>query len=337
MPAGLLGLAGLVGLIGLIGLIDLMGLVACQTSAGRADGGRDAAAQDAGDADGAGDTGDAGAGTVELVVVLLNTHSFQEGPDSLAALERIGRGLAALDADLVGLNEVMSGTFWAYDFGGAQHDGAAIIEQALEQASGEQYHAAGCGFAHWDTGELMSNIVLSRTPIDTTGCRGLTTTDSWPAPEEQRNVTHARTTVPGLGPVGFFVTHTWGWDSADTLLQVEEVKAFMAERARGDEALMLLAGDLNITPDSQAYQRWLSGPPLRLVDTFARANPEASHDPTVFDPRARIDYILVGADRPPATDPAHLRSRLVFTGHPLPRVSDHLGVMTVFRLPAEGG
>lgn len=275
-----------------------------------------------------GGCGPQGAGRGELVVVTLNTHSFQEGPGSLEKLEAIGRGLARLEADLVGLNEVMSGTFWSYHYEGQKHDGAAIIRGALETASGVVWYEAACGFAHWDTGELMSNVILSRTPIEASGCRALTTTDFWPAPGEQRNAAFARTDVAGLGPVHFFAAHPWGWDSVDTLVQVAEIKEFMAGQHRGDEAIDLLAGDLNVTPASQAHRVWLQGEPLALIDTFALANPEGPAGSTLFDQDARVDYILASHGPGLVPDSSSCASRLVFTGEDLPRVSDHRGVVT---------
>ena len=270
----------------------------------------------------------------QLVVVTLNTHSFQEGADSLQKLASTGQGLAALDADLVGLNEVMSGTFKAYHYGGAKHDGTALVKRALEQASGTTYHALAVPFAHWSTGEVMSNVVLSRFPIERSDSRALSTTDFWPAPAEQRNVVFVRVRVPGLGPVALFVTHAWGWSSVDTAAQIAEVKAFIAQRSVGDEVLRLLVGDLNTPSTWPAYTTWL-GQPLPLTDTFAAANPGSAVSSTTFAGEHRIDYIL--ADRAGRS----LTSRLVFDGTKvggvtLPQVSDHKGVMTRFTLGRPG-
>lgn len=264
-----------------------------------------------------------------LLVVTLNTHSFQEGADSLAKLQLIGQGLAALGADIVGLNEVMSGTFWAYDYGGAQYDGAALIQESLQASSGVPWHVVSHGFAHWESGELMSNVILSRTPILESDARSLTTTDFWPGPQEQRSVIYAATEVPSFGLVHVFVTHTWGWESVDTLPQINEVKAFMADKQRGDETLSLLLGDLNAPSTSAAYS-WWTAPPAPLVDTFAVANPGQLHVSTTWSDEHRIDYILA---REASWD---LASWLIFIGKEegglvLSPVSDHKGVATLFK------
>jgi len=282
--------------------------------------------------------GDDGAiAPAQLVVVTLNTHSFQEGLDSLEKLTWIGEGLAALEADLIGLNEVMSGTFWAYHFEGEEHDGAALILESLEAASGSSYNLARCAFGHWDDGEEMSNVVLSRYPLLERECRPLTTTDSWPAPGEQRNVLQVRVDVPGFGRVNFFVTHTWAYGSADTEVQIDEVRTFMVERFRGDEALDLLVGDLNVTPGSPEYEIWLDSEPFELIDTYGETNPGGFLDSTLVSRSSRIDYILAGGGFDVVEPPATYRSAIVFDGSEylgatLPVVSDHKGVVTIFDL-----
>ena len=261
-----------------------------------------------------------------LVVVTLNTHSFQEGTTSLHKLQLLGQGLAALKADLVGLNEVMSGTFWSYHYKGQKYDGTAIIKKALEGASGIPWYAHSVGFANWSSGELMSNVVLSRTPISQRASRALSTTDFWPAPGQQRNAVYARTQIPGWGAVNLVATHTWGWDSSDTLKQIAQVKGLLASKIQGGELLNLVLGDLNVPPDSAGHKAWLNAAPVKLVDSYAEANPQGGGDPTTIKGTHRIDYIL--CDRRSLA----FTSKLVFDGKDQPVVSDHKGVVTTFVL-----
>ncbi|MBI4819203.1 MAG: hypothetical protein HY791_23225 [Deltaproteobacteria bacterium] len=272
-----------------------------------------------------------------LTVVTLNTHSFQEGADSLAKLDQIGEGLASLGADLVGLNEVMSGTFWAYDFNGASYDGAAIIASTLERSSGTRWHLYRHGFAHWADGEEMANVILSRFPIIESEHRALTTTDAWPGPAEQRSVSYARVDVPGLGLVNFFVTHAALAGSSDTPTQIREIRQFMVDEFRHDEALDLLVGDLNTASTSPTYTTWLDEPPFHLIDTYARANPRGFEDATIFDAELRIDYVLAGEGSALIEGSSRFSSQLAFDGSShdgltLPIVSDHKAVVTRFRL-----
>ena len=258
-----------------------------------------------------------------LVVVTLNTHSFQEGPDSLAKLEAIGEGLASLGADLVGLNEVMSGTSWAFDFQGEYYDGTERIKTALQNASGGTWHDRRHGFAHWDDGEEMSNVILSRFPILQTDHRFVTTTDFWPAPRERRSVVYAKVDTDEVGPVDFFVTHTYGWDSADTEPQIAEVKAYLESKYDGTTP-QILVGDLNVPSTAPAYGLWVNAPPFAMVDTFGAANPDEPARSTIVGEAHRIDYVLA-RDAP---EPS--RSWIVFDGGALPIVSDHMGVATAF-------
>lgn len=284
-----------------------------------ADGGADAGPE----ADG----GPMGHESDQLVVVTLNTHAFQEGPSSIDKLERIGAGLAQLDADLVGLNEVMSGDFSAF---GTQ-DAADLVQDALEAATGVTYHRATYGWARWDSGELMSNVILSRYPITATDHRDLTTTDFWPAPNAgARAVVYGRVDVPRVGAVDVFVTHTAGTHSSmsEATTQAEEVKAFMASKGT-DADLQLLVGDLNVPPDWPVFTTFLSDPP-QLVDTFGVTNRETPNAPTKWSGSNRIDYVLASSDAAIVQGGLRFTSRLVFDETDLPRVSDHKGVVTVF-------
>jgi endonuclease/exonuclease/phosphatase family metal-dependent hydrolase len=181
----------------------------------------------------------------------------------------------------------------------------------------------------------MSNALLSRVPIEASDSRSLTTTDFWPAPNEQRNVGFARVQLPAIGPVHAFVTHPWAWGSVDTETQIAEVKAFVADQERGDEALELVLGDANLPSTEPAYALWTDPPPFALVDTYAATNPDGFADSTVFGEDHRIDYVFAREGTPSGGGLACSSSFLVFTGEEsggvlLPVVSDHKGVATVF-------
>ncbi|MDX9719582.1 MAG: hypothetical protein RBU37_02460 [Myxococcota bacterium] len=273
--------------------------------------------------------------TEALVVATLNTHSFQEGLDSLSKLDAIGVELARLGAQLVVANELMSGRFFAYDMGGAEHDAAQLILDALQRASGEDWEYALFPWAHWDTGELMSNAVFCRGKVLESDARALTTTDFWPAPLESRGVGYALLELEGLAPVEVFVTHSWGWDSADTLAQISEVKAFMVEKHSPLSRLTLLMGDLNLPSSWPAFQAWLEPPPLSLLDTFALAWPENPHQSSQNDGEHRIDHVLM-RDGACQVEKAHFAfDGELLEGQLSPVVSDHKGVVVHLRCPAK--
>ncbi len=268
-----------------------------------------------------------------VVLVTLNTHAFQEGADSLLKLAQIGVELARLEADIVALNEVMSGRFWAYGMGGVEHDAGAIIKEVAEQASGDAWELVSFPWAQWADGEVMANVLLVRRGhFEATDVRPLPTTDFWPAPQSQRVVGYARVRLPGLAPVHAFVTHAWGWDSVDTAPQIAEVKAFMAEKAQGDAVLEVVMGDFNVPSTAPHYQTWLA-PPYALEDAWTVANPATPHVSTQHDGQHRIDYIML---RPGGcvVDGAHFAfDGQMLDGQVSPVVSDHKGVVVHLRCP----
>jgi len=224
-----------------------------------------------------------------LRVLHLNTHSFQE-PDPVEKLHRIGRKIAELKPDLVSLCEVMKGGRLSCDATREILAGVRQVDPSL------QYHIHEKGFGTWGSGERMHNCMLSRGRLSDYDVAPLTTTTQWPAPSgERRNALYARSEGAAVGPVHFFVTHPWGFDSRDTPVQLDELRGFIARKATA-AALTVIAGDFNQPSTSPALRR-LGG---ELVDTWARANPGALHKPTTpwdraFTP-ARLDYILVKED-----------------------------------------
>lgn len=305
--------------------------------------GRDAAARldaspgaDAGGADSgatgtdAGSDADGGAmrdETDQLVVVTLNTHAFQEGRDSIDKLTQMGQGLAQLDADLIGLNEIMSGDFSAF----GPQDALDHVQDALEAATGQTWHRARHNWAQWDSGEFMANAILSRYPIRDVDERDLTTTNFWPAPDHgARAVLYGRVDVPRVGVVDLFVTHTAGTHAgmSEATVQAEEVKAFMGSKGTGAD-LQLLVGDLNVPPTWPTFQTFVNAPPV-LVDTFGVANRSTPNAPTKWSGQNRIDYVLAQADAALLSGGPRFSSRIIFDETDLPRVSDHKGVVTIF-------
>ena len=203
----------------------------------------------------------------------------------------IAATLRALDADVVACQEV-----WG--------DGATSQAEVLGAELGLHHayvslHEAG--------GLRFGNAVLSRWPLVAAHHRPL------PAAEgpSHRSVLHARVAGP-RGGLDVFTTHLdYRFDrSAVRQAQVAEVCRFVAEH-RHDDALALLAGDLNAEPGSDEV-RMLTGrtsvpvPGLVFHDaweqggegdgaTWSRANAHLS-DPAW--PERRLDYVLVGWPRP---------------------------------------
>jgi endonuclease/exonuclease/phosphatase family metal-dependent hydrolase len=262
-----------------------------------------------------------------LKLVTLNTWG-RSGPWP-ARKAAIVAGLAALDPDVIGLQEVWED---------ADGNSAAEIAAALGPAW-RVHHAAAHQLA---ADRTVGNAVLAR--------HELVECEAWrlpaPAGDWARNLVYATVRTPhGLLPV--FVTHlSWMFHhGAVRLQQVQQVRSWMKERApidkgprAGDVLPPVFMGDLNAVPEADEI-RFLTGLMADeyghyLADCFAwcgegagitwdRANPFAALEPF---PSRRIDYIFVrGPDRWRRGEPKLARVVLVDpVGDVYP--SDHYGV-----------
>jgi len=239
-------------------------------------------------------------------------------------LPLIRAGLAALDADAVGLQEVMGFT--------------GLPSQAHEIADGTGWnvHYAPA----WDLGGglTMGNAIVSRHPLLDPQILPLPS----PPGVDTRTVAFARVDC-AHGPMPVFVTHlTWQLHLGTARrAQVRMLVDHVAAKAPIDGPPPVLLGDFNADPDSDEM-RFLRG--LTTIDgtsvyfadcwsataspepgwTYDRANPYALR---AREPSRRIDYAYVrGPGRHLCGEP--LNARLVLTeavdgNYP----SDHYGVV----------
>jgi len=254
-----------------------------------------------------------------LRAVTLNIWNRQGPWDRRLPLLR--DGLAALDADVIGLQEVMA---------------LAGKSQADELApAGWHVHYAPA----WSIGGGLSwgNAILSRWPIARAEVLPL------PAPPEldTRSAAFAVLSMP-CGEVPVFCTHlTFQAHRSDA--RCEQVRALadhVAALAPLDEFPPILLGDLNADPDADEMRFLrgltpLGGRSVFFADAWSstrqdhgfsydRRNPYALRS---REPSRRIDYVLVrGPDRAFRGEP--LAARLVLD-QPTDGVwpSDHFGVL----------
>ncbi len=254
-----------------------------------------------------------------LRVITLNIWNRQGPWEARCALIR--QGLAALDADFVGLQEVMR--LQPVGLDGAPTPGSKAGNQAEELAVGTQYWAV-YGRAHdLGFGLDFGNAILSRYPILASECRALPTEPN----DEKRAVLYALCDVPG-GPVAVFVTH-FSWklhQSAIRQKQILFVTDFVAEKCKvGSGYPPIVMGDFNAEPDSHEirFMRGLAtidGRSVYFADCFAIAgdgSPGATYAKSnryaarSHEPDRRIDYIFTrGPDRALRAEP--LLARLCF-------------------------
>jgi endonuclease/exonuclease/phosphatase family metal-dependent hydrolase len=250
----------------------------------------------------------------------------------------LSRGFAALAADLVALQEVA---------------GPEMPDQAAELFAGEDVHVVRSSQRD-AKGESIA--IVSRWPV-----AEVHEIPHRPAEQDAHFLSTTCAIVaevpPPIGPV-LFVNHFPDWQLTHQREREEQavsVAACIENLVAGRPMHVIVAGDLDATPDSSSIRFWtglqsLSGISVCYVDAWHFSNPQsAGHTFTPANPlleRAdggiwaletgrRIDYILLRAGQSgPALRP--LRCELIFDGAAGgPWASDHMGVAA--DLTPEGG
>jgi endonuclease/exonuclease/phosphatase family metal-dependent hydrolase len=245
-------------------------------------------------------------------------------------LALIARGLDALDADAIALQEVLA-------FPGAPSQ-ADEIAAALTAASGRAWHVHGVPAWHVGGGLTFGNAIVSPHPFVETASLPL------PSPPglDTRTVAFARIELPH-GPMPLFVTHLTHQAHLGhaRCAQVRALADHVAALAPVDGPPPVLAGDFNADPDSDEMRflrgltalggssvyfadAWLATGAAGAGITYDRVNRYALRS---REPSRRIDYIYVrGPDRQLRGEPVAAR---VVLDEPTAGVwpSDHYGVV----------
>lgn len=257
-------------------------------------------------------------------VVTLNIWNRQgPWPERLPLIQR---ALAALEPDIVGLQEVLG-------FPG-------MPDQAQEIAAGLGWNVHYVPAWHVGGGLTFGNAILSPHPLLDTQSLSL------PAPPviDTRTVAFARVDLPH-GPAPVFVTHlTWQLHLGH--VRCEQVRALtdhVAALAPLDGPPPVLLGDFNAEPDSDEMRFlrgltplggtsvyfadcWLAAGRTEAGHTYDRKNPYALRS---REPSRRIDYIFVrGPDR-------HLRGEPISASLALDEPTDGVWPSDHFAVVAE--
>lgn len=256
----------------------------------------------------------------KLRVLTLNIWNRQ-GPWE-QRIKLIRAGIAALDPDLVALQEVV-------DRGGHSqaHDIAAGLGREVAFGVAHDY-GDGVGFG---------NAILSRWPIAASRVFPLPTGET----DERRSLLFAEITSPH-GPIPFFVTHL-NWKFHHGIVRERQVVA-IADLVKAHAPVSglppVLAGDFNAEPEAAEIRflkglQSLEGKSTFFADCFALAGAgpgftyDATRNPFAAEtneyPR-RIDYIFVrGPDQKVRGKP--LSARVVMEEvHGGVAATDHYGV-----------
>lgn len=255
-------------------------------------------------------------------------------------LRLLQKGIAALDPDVIGLQEVIH-----RPKGAREHCQACVIADAWRAAGGpaRTFESFGPAFTY-QNGDQFGNAIVSRYPLHQD--------QTFPHPtEDQRSLHFARVETPA-GLVPFFVTHySWRLDEG----VVREDQALFTARTidatvRDGDLPAILVGDLNAAPDTTEL-RFLRGvasierTSTFFTDCFERCGegpgftfdpPKNPHAALTWEVPRRIDYVLTrGPDDHGRGLP--LSARVVLDevtehdGSPI-APSDHYGVFAEIRM-----
>lgn len=241
---------------------------------------------------------------VRLRVLTYNIH-HGEGTDGVFDYERLAAVIKAQKPDLVALQEVDN-----------QTGRSSGIDQAkvLGDLTGLK-SLYGMAMAY-DGGEYGEAILTSLPIVETHNA---------PLPysmgHEPRSALMARVRVGQAGQserhvwfIGTHLDHTR--NPADRLAQAKEINRVIG---RDDQALAILAGDLNAVPESEVMQTFYE---MWTDSAVVAGNPQ----PTIpsHNPRRRIDYVLYR----PANQFRVIESKVIHE----PVASDHAPYLTVLEL-----
>jgi len=254
-------------------------------------------------------------------------------------LRLLQKGIAELDPDIVGLQEVIHRP---RDPAACQ---ASQLADAWAKAGGPAEIHVGFGPAwSYENGDQFGNAVLSRYPLRDGRTFDLPTRDA-------RSVVFARADTPD-GPLPFFVTHL-SWKFDEGCLREEQVLAiagYVRETVTHDDLPAVLVGDLNAAPEATEIRflrglHALEGTSIHFTDCFERVGigdgftfepPNNPHAALTDEAPRRIDYVLVaGPDARRRGIPTS--ARVVFDdvhviGDERIAPSDHYGVLAEIRM-----
>jgi endonuclease/exonuclease/phosphatase family metal-dependent hydrolase len=244
-------------------------------------------------------------GEGELRILCYNIH-YGQGNDGVYDLERLAAVIKAVDPDLVALQEVDVVV---------RRSGGVHQAQRLGELTGLTVHYGPT--QHYEGG-LFGNAVLTKLPVKDVLIHPLPYTEATP-----ERTTYPRGFVavtvegPGGKPVRFVSTHFQHNVEEDRVAEAKAVNGLIADRRDG--VPVILAGDINATPESE---------PMKILLTKWQNVTDEPAAPTVpsKEPTSRIDYLFFRKDDP--FEP--VEARVI----PEAMASDHRPVFAVLRIKA---
>lgn len=238
--------------------------------------------------------------SAQLRVLCYNIH-YGQGMDGQYDLERLAGVINTAQPDLVALQEV--------DVGVAR---SGRVHQLQELARQTGLHAYYGPTQHYQGG-LYGNAILSKFLAEQVVIQPLPYTEATPElTTYPRGAVAIRFSMSNGKVLRFVSTHFQHNLPTDRVSQARAINAHFA----ADPGDVLLAGDINATPDSE---------PVRILEQAWHNALDEEHTPTApaNNPRSRIDYIFFRGQ--------HLKlveSRVI----PEAMASDHRPVLAVFEI-----
>jgi endonuclease/exonuclease/phosphatase family metal-dependent hydrolase len=252
---------------------------------------------------------------MKLMTLNINHHSDSHGPWA-SRRGRIAEAIRRHAPDIIAFQAVR---------GGSLREPAPRQAWEVAWEAGGYPHAAYAPGDSLPDGESLGSAFLSRFPMER--AEGL----PLGLAEGQSEDSSGRALLSGLfrtpwGPLRVFNAH-FSWVPAQALINVEQALSYMSETGKEPA---LLAGDMNMPPDSLAMARLRSA---GWVDVWSRLRPD---DPgPTFDaksPDRRIDYVWAN---PPLVERLEGIDLVMESkgGHWL---SDHRGLVVTLSVEKEG-
>lgn len=224
--------------------------------------------------------------SVTLTVLSYNIH-HGEGVDGKVDLQRLADVIKSTDADLVALQEVDD-----------QTERTGKVDQTARLAELTGLHGRFVHQIDYEGGRY-GQAILSRFPVSDVTVHWLPGT-----PDRERRIAGAVSVTIGERKLTFVTTHLHHNNAAFRRDQASQLNKLYAD----PEQIVILAGDLNATPESEPIeilsQHWKSATdPSPAMATFPAVKPERQLDYILFRPQERLQVISAKViDEPVASD-----------------------------------
>ncbi len=228
-----------------------------------------------------------------------------KGNDGVVNLERTAREIVASGADIVVLSELDRNR----QRSGRQDQIAEL--QRLTEFPHAVFHSATSGYEFGSGLWYYGNGVLSKFPV--------VADQGYPLPNPERGETRKVASVRlqvGMEQVVIYGTHL-SVITEERPAQVGEILAL----ARGEDASVILAGDLNARPDSPEVEELVNE---WFLDTYPEMNTDPGYTYFGTATPARIDYVFVEK---------FMQDHLIDVRVMETEASDHYGVLATLLVP----